>query len=76
MVRALVHLDSITPHEGYPTKTLKFSARYDDTIPEHKRFQKATPSGHIELNVDNPDAIVHFEPGKHYYVDFSPVDDD
>ncbi len=59
--------------EGQATKTLRFDAVYDSTIPEDQRFQVATPSGHIELQIDNPVAVAQFELWQDYYVDFSPV---
>jgi hypothetical protein len=71
-VRAKLHLTSETSHE-WGGKTLRFDTRYDDTIPEDKRFQKATPSGHAELMIDNPAALAQFEIGKDYYVDFVPA---
>lgn len=40
---------------------------------ENARFTKATPSGRIELGIDNPDAMKFFKPGKSYYVDFTEV---
>lgn len=40
---------------------------------EDNRFTKMTPSGTIEMRVDNPEAAVQFVPGKQYYVDFSEV---
>jgi hypothetical protein len=63
-------LTSIVKHHWGNT-TLRFDCQYDDTIPEDKRFQKATPSGHAEMTVDNPAAIAYFELGKTYYVDFT-----
>lgn len=71
-VRAKLQLVSITEHD-WGGKTLTFHTRYDDTIPEDQRFQKATPSGQFEMLVDNPIALKHFALGKSYYVDFSLV---
>ncbi|HEX5404792.1 MAG TPA: hypothetical protein VFX16_21095 [Pseudonocardiaceae bacterium] len=53
-------------------RTLKFQAVSDDGVPEHQRFAKATPSGSLQINVDNP--AVQFEVGAHYYLDFTKVD--
>lgn len=61
--------------EGYQVqpshKTLVFTAQYDDTIEEDRRFAKATPSGHFEMAVDNPAALAFFKPGHQYYFDVS-----
>ncbi len=43
----------------------EFWAQYDDNIPEEKRFAQATPSGKVEITVDNP--AVTYEVGKKYY---------
>ncbi len=71
-VRAKLYLAAVTEH-SWGGKTLLFETRYDDSIPEDQRFQKATPSGKVELNIDNPSALGQFEIGQHYYVDFNPV---
>lgn len=48
-----------------------YSSNPDD---ENRRFWNATPSGKITMYITNPDAVVHFEVGKVYYVDFTPAD--
>ncbi|MFP3564710.1 hypothetical protein [Paraburkholderia sp. SIMBA_030] len=73
-VRAKFQLQSVTAHAWSPTsKTLKFSAMYDTSIPEDQRFQKATPSGSFEMTVDNPAALEQFNLGEHYYFDITPA---
>ncbi len=72
-VRAKFCLISIT-ERAYAGKTLKFDATYDNATPEDQRFRKATPSGMIEIEIDNPIAVLQFEVGKYYYVDFTPAD--
>lgn len=60
------------PSKTYPlVKVLVFSAVYDNGTPENQRFTKATPSGTLEMIVDNPDALKQFELGKSYYLDFT-----
>ncbi|HLP66756.1 MAG TPA: hypothetical protein VK181_04480 [Rhizobium sp.] len=46
----------------------------EDIQSEDGRFTKATPWGELRMNVDNPNAAIQFEPGKSYYLDFTPVD--
>lgn len=53
-------------------RTYKFTAVYDPDLPEDQKFNKYTPSGSLEMVIDNPAA--HFEPGRFYYLDFTPVD--
>lgn len=54
--------------------TVRFDAQYDQSIPEDRRFSKATPSGHFEMHVDNPAALAQLELGKAYYIDISPTE--
>lgn len=70
MVRAKMVLQTVSEH-AWGAKTLKFATQYDAAIPEDQRFQKATPSGSIEMLVDNPVALQQFDLGKAYYVDFT-----
>lgn len=43
---------------------------------ENHDFTKATPSGHIEMQIDNPAAAVQFKPKRFYYVDFIETGED
>jgi hypothetical protein len=53
-------------------RTYKFQALYDDTVPEDQRFAKYTPSGSLEISVDNPN--VEFKLGVQYYLDITPAE--
>jgi hypothetical protein len=53
-------------------RNYRFSAMYDPEVPEDQRYAKYTPTGSLTITVDNP--AVNFEPGKDYYLDFTPVD--
>jgi hypothetical protein len=53
-------------------RTYRFSPQYDSSVPEDQRYAMATPSGELRIQVDNPNVV--FEPGKHYYIDFTPAD--
>lgn len=65
---------TIRNHYGSEWKELVFRTQYDNTIPEDQRFQKATPTGVITMQVDNPAALEYFgQPGGYFYADFSPV---
>ena len=50
--------------------SLEFSAVYSNS-PENRKFWNATPSGKIEINIVNPEAVKEFDLGKEYYVDFT-----
>lgn len=75
-IRAKMQLTHITEtvwgNQG--ARILKFNAVYDDTIPEDRRFQKATPSAEFTMTVDNPAALEQFKLGGKYYVDFVPAE--
>lgn len=75
MVRAKMMLVAVTENSWSRTaRKLLFSAQYDSTIPEDQKYALATPSGSIEMLVDNPKALEQFQIGKQYYVDFTPAD--
>lgn len=65
MVRAKFYVDSV---EG---GKVTMSAVHDNKTPENERFTKATPSGKLEMTIDNPSALDFFEKGKSYYADFT-----
>lgn len=73
--RAKFQCLSVTDH-GW-NKTVRLQVVYSRKEGEENRdFTKATPSGTIEMAIDNPNAAVLFEPQKYYYVDFSPAPHD
>lgn len=75
MVRGKFTLQSITQHSWSPTaQTFKFGAIYDTATEENRKFTKATPTGTLEMTVDNPPAQVFFEIGKSYYLDFTKAE--
>ena len=60
---------------GYPdSRTIVLTPQYDMSIPEDQSYSKATPSGRIEMQVDNPKAIEALPISKQFYVDFTPVE--
>lgn len=66
--RAKMRVVEVTDN-GYSDK-VKFSALYSNT-PEDNSYAKATPSGDIILQIDNPALRGKIKPGQTYYVDFS-----
>lgn len=74
-IRCKVQLSAITESAwSTSSKELKFSAFYDQSIPEDQRFAKATPSAQFTMQVDNPSALDHFKLGAFYYVDFDRIE--
>jgi hypothetical protein len=59
---------------GYSQKRIVLEPQYDSKVAEDVSFSKATPSGRIEMQIDNPAAIEAMPIGKLFYVDFSPVE--
>lgn len=71
-IRSKFRLSSIVSTEfgpNYVQKKYIFDTLYDDTIPEDRRFCKATPTGRIEMVIDNPTAQAAFVVGQDYYFD-------
>lgn len=60
-------------HPQNPGTNIKFGAvsASDNEKSENNFFHKYTPSGTIEMFVDNPPVEKQFEIGKVFYVDFS-----
>lgn len=72
-IRAKMRLDNIFPQYHGGNKAI-FRCEYDAKLsPEDVGFQKATPSGMAEFQIDNPAAISQLVIGASYYVDFTQV---
>lgn len=54
----------------YVQKSVVLNTQYDPSLPEDRRFTKATPMGEMKMQIDNPEALAFFKPGKSYYVEF------
>ena len=68
-VRAKFRLQSKHEEFGGNFINYQFNAVGADEVPENQRYHKYTPSGSLNITVNNPD--VSFELGKMYYLDFS-----
>lgn len=62
------------PEDSQVVRSYDFMATYDPDVPEDQRYAKASPSGSLTIQVDNP--AVAFTPGQSYYLDFTPVDEE
>lgn len=77
MVRGKFQLvESKQHHYNKDARTLVFNAVYkgDKEDSENTYYHEATPSGRIEMTVNNQAALKQFELGRYYYVDFHFVD--
>jgi hypothetical protein len=72
-VRAKFTVQSITSHAHGQAKTVRLNAVCADEVPENQRYHRYTPSGSLEITIDNPAALEQFELGKSYYLDFTPA---
>lgn len=72
-IRCKMRLDGVFAQAWGGHKAI-FRCEYDNSIEEDKKFQKATPSGMAEFQVDNPAAAEQLVIGKHYYFDITPVE--
>lgn len=60
--------DTTDPSQG----SVVFQPVYTGSA-ENEEFFRHTPAGSISLATVNPVAFAQFEPGRDYYVDFTPV---
>lgn len=58
----------------YSQITIVLRPEYDMKLAEDLSFSKATPSGEIKIQIDNPTAIELMPIGKLFYVDFIPIE--
>lgn len=72
-VRAKFRVSEVTMYNETYGK-VKLQAVHETDTPENQRFTKATPSGTIEMYIDNPPALKQFKPSKSFYVDFTPAE--
>jgi hypothetical protein len=73
MIRAKFYVQKVAKTAWGGGVEVTLSPQYDTTIEEDKRFSKATPSGTIQLYIDNPPASEYLALGKYFYVDFTEV---
>lgn len=75
MVRAKFYVQSVaTFGDGGGARVVLLPVYSTDPEHENKKFWNATPSGTIDMSINNPDAVAEFVEGQEYYVDFSPAE--
>lgn len=72
-IRAKMVCESVFASQWGGAKAI-FRCIYDPTLPEDQRFQKATPSGLCEMQIDNPAVMDQIVIGRSYYLDFTPIE--
>lgn len=59
--------------ENHTSKKVTLFTQYDPTLPEDQRFTRWTPTGTLDVVIDNPAALARLAVGADYYVDLTPV---
>lgn len=59
--------------ENYSQTKIVLEPQYDAKVAEDVSFSKATPTGRMEMQIDNPVALAAMPIGTVFYVDFTPV---
>lgn len=72
-IRAKMTCQEVTK-TAYGAEKVRMTAVYGgSTNAEDNTFAKATPSGTLELQIDNPEAQGVVTPGSSFYVELAPV---
>lgn len=75
MVRGKFMVTEVTEmHWSKDARKVVMTPQYDNSIEEDRRYAKATPTGRIEIQIDNPAALAALPIGKQFYVDFTPAE--
>lgn len=70
-IRAKVRCESVTSLPN-STQLVNLRAVHGD-CEENRSFSQFTPALETNMTINNPDAIGAFEPGKEYFLDFTPA---
>jgi hypothetical protein len=72
-IRAKMTVQTVTLNPY--SDVVEFTAVYGgSTNAEDNTYAKATPSGSLKLQIDNPNVRGLIKPGKTFYVDLTPID--
>jgi hypothetical protein len=76
-IRAKIQISSAFTNKDYPGENVIAHAVYgNSTNAEDNTFAAATPSLHLQMFINNPDAIGKLQQGKKYYIDFTEAPDE
>lgn len=75
MIRCKFRCDSIEPAWEGATADRKAVLRavHDPTVPEDEAFTRYTPSGELQVQINNPAALEQLKVGAYYYLDLTAV---
>jgi len=54
-------------------KRLVLETRYDNTVAEDQAFTKYTPTGRMDVVIDNPNVTSQLNVGDHVYIDITKI---
>lgn len=74
MIRCKFRVESIEENYSPGSKKVALVTQYDQSLPEDGRFTRWTPSGRMEVVIDNPAAIAQLKVGGYVYVDLTPIE--
>lgn len=57
----------------YPAKRVVFETQYDPSVEEDISFTKATPSGRMDVIIENTAVLAKLVVGQYVYLDINPV---
>lgn len=67
-------VESVTEY-AYGSRSVVLATHYDEALSKEDRaFSTATPSGKMEININNPKVFDIFRPGAKVYVDVTPIE--
>jgi hypothetical protein len=73
-IRCKFVCQSIQDNGTPESKRVTLGTQYDPELPEDQRFTRWTPSGTLDVVIDNPAAVAQLAVGKAFYVDLLPVE--
>ncbi|MHC5615126.1 MAG: hypothetical protein ACYTXA_30145 [Nostoc sp.] len=70
-MRAKFRVETVTNHAGGGNSVNLIPVLSGSE--ENKSFWQATPSGKLDMYINNPNAAEFFKAGVEYYIDFTPA---
>lgn len=69
----VTRVEQVKSYDGQEVsfENVRLDAAYSEN-PEDRQFSYATPCGHMEFTVSNPNVIGRFKAGDDYYLDLTP----
>ena len=75
MIRCKFRCNSVEPIENSspPTSRVRMTAIHSPEVPEDEGFTKYTPSGELDVTINNPRALEQLQVGTYHYLDLTPA---